>query len=106
MIVEYIRYRIPGGRSAEFEEAYGRAARFLAEAPQCVEYELGRCVDEPACYVLRIVWTSAADHLEGFRRGGLFPGFLAEVRPFVQAIEEMRHYERTAVRGPGGAVTP
>ncbi|WP_449062900.1 globin domain-containing protein [Planomonospora algeriensis] len=104
MIVEYIRYRIPDDRSAAFEEAYGRAALLLAQAPQCADYELSRCADDPASYILRITWTSAKDHLEGFRGGELFPGFLSEVRPYIGMIEEMRHYEPAAVRGAGGAV--
>ncbi|MER7364691.1 group II truncated hemoglobin [Nonomuraea wenchangensis] len=104
MIVEYIRYRIPAEASAEFEAAYGRAARSLAEAPQCVDYELSRCVDEPACYILRITWTSAEDHLKGFRAGEHFPAFFKEIRPYVEQIEEMRHYEQTQVRGPGASV--
>src|SRR3712207_851142 len=70
----------------------------------CVDYELSRSVDEPACHVLRITWTSAEDHLQGFRGGELFPEFLAAIRPYVADIEEMRHYERTAVVGAGGSV--
>ncbi|SDK67989.1 Truncated hemoglobin YjbI [Nonomuraea maritima] len=104
MIVEYIRYRIPEDGSEQFEEAYRRAAGSLARAPQCVNYELSRCVDDPACYILRITWTSAKEHLEGFRSGELFPAFLAEIRPYVEMIEEMRHYEQTSVRGDGGSV--
>src|SRR5690348_9295721 len=104
MTVEYIRYRIPGERGEEFESAYARAAVSLARAPQCVEYELTRCADEPEAYVLRIVWTSAEDHLVGFRGGDDFPAFFAEIKPFVENIEEMRHYERTPVAGAGGSV--
>lgn len=104
MIVEYLRYRIGQADAPEFEAAYGRAAASLAAAPQCVDYELSRCVDEPEWYVLRIGWTSAKDHLEGFRGGEHFKAFFAEIRPYVQQIEEMRHYERTAVRGSGGSV--
>ncbi|MDR8407976.1 antibiotic biosynthesis monooxygenase [Nonomuraea sp. 3-1Str] len=104
MIVEYIRYRIPDERSVDFEEAYGKAAVFLAKAPQCVDYELSRCVDEPACYILRITWSSAEDHTQGFRNSELFPGFLAAIRPYVGMIEEMRHYERTPIRGVGSSV--
>ncbi|MFC6886720.1 MULTISPECIES: group II truncated hemoglobin [Actinomadura] len=104
MIVEYLRYRIGQADAPEFEAAYGRAAASLAAAPQCVDYELSRCVDEPEWYVLRIGWTSAKDHLEGFRGGEHFKAFFAEIRPYVQQIEEMRHYERTAVRGNGGSV--
>jgi truncated hemoglobin YjbI/quinol monooxygenase YgiN len=103
VITEYIRYRIADGDAAEFESAYARAAESLAAAPQCVEYDLARCVDEPACFVLRIVWTSAADHMDGFRKGEHFPAFFAAIRPYVERIEEMRHYEATPVAGRGGA---
>ncbi|SEG24481.1 Truncated hemoglobin YjbI [Thermomonospora echinospora] len=104
MIVEYIRYRIDQVDAEEFEAAYGRAAACLAVAPQCVEYELTRCVDEPEWYILRIVWTSADDHLQGFRGGEHFAAFFAEIKLYVRQIEEMRHYKRTAVRGAGGSV--
>ncbi|MFG1998507.1 group II truncated hemoglobin [Spirillospora sp. NPDC048911] len=103
MIVEYIRYRIPEARSTDFEAAYARAAVPLAAAPQCVDYELSRCVDEPGSYILRITWTSAKDHLEVFRGGVHFRAFFAEIRPYVEQIEEMRHYEQTAVKGTGSS---
>ena len=104
MIVEYVRYRIADERWADFLADYGRAAQVLARAPQCVEYELTRSVEEPACAVLRITWTSAEDHLEGFRGIALFLDFLAAIRPYVGDLEEMRHYALTPVRGPGAAV--
>jgi hemoglobin len=104
MIVEYIRYRVPSDGAEEFEAAYARAAVPLAAAPQCVDYELTRCVDEPGAYILRIVWTSAKDHLEAFRGGEHFKAFFTEIQPYVQQIEEMRHYERTAVHGTGSSV--
>ncbi|MGS2648418.1 group II truncated hemoglobin [Streptosporangium sp. LJ11] len=91
MIVEYIRYRVP--RAEEFEAAYRRAAVPLGRAPQCLDYELSRCADEPGVYILRIVWTSAKGHLEGFRNSEHFTEFFAEIKPYVADIEEMRHYE-------------
>ncbi|GAA3089880.1 group II truncated hemoglobin [Nonomuraea salmonea] len=94
MIVEYIRYRVPPEAAGEFEAAYRRAVVPLGEAPQCLGHELSRCVDEPACYVLRIEWTSAEDHLNGFRNSDHFAAFFAEIKPYVSAIEEMRHYEQ------------
>jgi truncated hemoglobin YjbI/quinol monooxygenase YgiN len=104
MIVEYIRYQIPTAQCDEFEAAYVRAAVPLRKAPQCVEYELTRCADEPESYILRIVWTSATDHTEGFRRSDNFSEFFAETRPYVSAIQEMRHYDRTDVHGLGSSV--
>ncbi|MGX1880901.1 globin domain-containing protein [Streptomyces sp. NPDC055287] len=104
MTVEYIRYRIPDDRAAEFEAAYARASVQLARSPQCVEYELARCEEESANYILRIVWTSTRDHLEGFRGSEQFKAFLAEIRPYIEQIEEMRHYAPTGVHGAGGSV--
>ncbi|SDT15790.1 group II truncated hemoglobin [Microlunatus soli] len=104
MITEYIRYRIPDGDAAEFESDYARAARQLTGASQCHDYELSRCEEDPACYVLRITWTSTEDHLHGFRGSERFPAFFAAISPYVDRIEEMRHYRPTAVVGRGAAV--
>ncbi|WP_055612854.1 group II truncated hemoglobin [Streptomyces phaeochromogenes] len=102
--VEYIRYRIPEQQSAGFLAAYTRAAAQLAAAPQCVDYELARCEEDFEHFVLRITWTSTEDHIEGFRKSELFEDFLAEIRPFISSIEEMRHYKPTTVRGTGASV--
>ncbi|QNS06550.1 group II truncated hemoglobin [Streptomyces xanthii] len=100
--VEYVRYRIAPDRQKEFEDAYRTAAASLAAAPECLDYELTHCVEEPERYVLRIRWSSVEDHLRGFREGPHFPAFLDAVRPYVESIEEMRHYEPTDVAGTGG----
>ncbi|MEV4561971.1 antibiotic biosynthesis monooxygenase [Kitasatospora sp. NPDC049285] len=102
MTVEYIRYRIDEPRRAAFEEAYARAAVPLSLAEQCVDFELARCAEDPRDHVLRIRWTSAEDHLEGFRKGPHFAAFFAEIKPYVGDIQEMRHYEPTPVAGRGG----
>ncbi|MFF4556668.1 group II truncated hemoglobin [Streptomyces sp. NPDC001422] len=102
--VEYIRYRIPEDQSGPFLAAYTRAAAQLAAAPECLDYELARCEDNFENFILRITWTSTEAHLEGFRQSDRFQDILAEIRPYVGDIEEMRHYKPTAVRGQGAAV--
>jgi hemoglobin len=104
VIIEYLRYRIDQADAEDFEAAYARAAVPLSAAPECVDYELSRCVDESEWYTLRITWTSADDHLRGFREGEHFKAFFSEIGPYVRQIEEMRHYERTAVHGSGSSV--
>jgi hypothetical protein len=47
MIVEYIRYRLPSERCAEFERAYGLAGEPLLASPHCLAYELTRCAEDP-----------------------------------------------------------
>jgi quinol monooxygenase YgiN len=97
MIVEYIRYRLVRHAPDQLEAAYSAAATHLEAAPECVGYELTRCVEEPAATTVRILWQSERAHREGFRRGPHFPPFLDAVRPFIEEIAEMRHYQLTPV---------
>jgi quinol monooxygenase YgiN len=98
MVVEYIRYTVPGAEAARFEEAYHRAGRVLDQDPHCLQYEVARGVEEPEHFVVRIEWDSIDGHEQGFRGSPGFQEFFAAVRPFFSEIEEMKHYEvRSAV---------
>jgi quinol monooxygenase YgiN len=97
MIIEYIRYTIPPGSAAEFEAAYQRAAVNLDASPQCLGYELSRCVEEHASYILRIEWKSIDEHMQGFRKGDQFAAFFKSIEPYLEQIEEMRHYQHASV---------
>jgi len=97
MVVEYIRYSIAPERAAEFEQGYQRAAKVLAQAAECLSYELSKGVEEPQHYILRIEWKSLEEHEQGFRNSPGCQEFFAAVRPFFNEIDEMKHYGRTAV---------
>ena len=104
MIVEYIRYAMKAHTPEALIQAYGEASSQLDAAPECVDYELTQCVEEPTSFILRIRWQSAEAHISGFRRGPHFGPFLAAIRPFIGEIAEMRHYQPTPVasRHPAG----
>src|SRR5919112_1909271 len=93
MIVEYIRYAIEPGRAEAFRQAYAEAAVILQADRRCLSYEVAQGLEESTHFVVRIEWDSLEGHLEGFRRDPAFGGFFALVRPYVDDIEEMRHYE-------------
>jgi quinol monooxygenase YgiN len=95
MIVEYIRYRIDASQANAFIAAYETASNSLRDSAHCLGYELSRCTEAPESYVLRILWDSEEGHLQGFRKSEQFKPFLAAIRPFIEKIEEMRHYQRT-----------
>jgi quinol monooxygenase YgiN len=97
MVVEYIRYRIPHERQERFEAAYRDAAGSLDASEHCLAYELSHGVEESERYILRIEWDSLDGHEQGFRRSPEFQSFFAAVRPFVDDIEEMRHYSLTSI---------
>ena len=93
MIVEYIRYNIDDGRAEAFEQAYRRAAEALDSYQHCQRYEISRCSEDPTQHVVRIEWDSEQGHLSGFRQSPEFHSFFEAVGPFVNDIEEMRHYQ-------------
>jgi len=99
MIVEYTRYKIDEPRRAAFLDGYRKAAESLGAAKNCQAYELTQCSEDEACFVLRLEWDSLEGHLKGFRNSAEFKSFFALVRPYVNDIEEMRHYRLTDVKG-------
>ena len=102
MVIEYVRYKMPADKADDFMSAYATAGAALRQSRHCLGFELSRCVEEPASFILRIEWDSVEGHMNGFRKSPEFRAFFASVRPFVGNLEEMRHYERTAVQSPTG----
>lgn len=95
MIVEYIRYETSDADG--LVNAYAAARSSLDASPHCLAYELSRCAEEPKSFILRIEWDSSEGHLQGFRKSPEFGAFFAAVRPFLNDIREMHHYEITGV---------
>ncbi len=93
MIVEYIRYTIADEHAQAFEAAYTQARESLDASAHCLGYELTRGVEDSTSYTLRIEWDSLDGHERGFRGSEEFRRFLPHIRPFIGAIQEMRHYE-------------
>ena len=67
MIVEYLRYTISSERQAEFIDNYQKASVPLLESEFCEQFEFCQCIEDPSKFIIRIQWTSAEDHLQGFR---------------------------------------
>ena len=99
MIVEYTRYKIDESRRAAFLNDYRKAAESLKSSMNCLAYELTQCTEDEAYFTLRIEWDSEEGHLKGFRTGAEFKTFLPLVKPYINDIEEMRHYRLTDVTG-------
>jgi quinol monooxygenase YgiN len=95
MVVEYIRYSVDDPRAEAFEQAYREAGDSLAASEHCQRYEVSRCSEDPTQHVVRIEWDSEEGHVSGFRQSPEFRSFFDAVGPFVNDIEEMRHYNVT-----------
>lgn len=93
MTTEYIRYRIEADQQPAFVDAIAQSCRFLAEAPECLSYQLSQGEEDPANFIWRIEWTSTEQHLNGFRKSPAFAAFFQLVKPFFPDIQEMSHYQ-------------
>jgi heme-degrading monooxygenase HmoA len=92
MIVEYIRYTVPAERQEAFIRDYAAAKQPLMRSPYARGFDMCQCVEDPSKFFVRIEWTSADDHMKGFRGSDEFKAFFAHIRAYVGMIEEMRHY--------------
>jgi quinol monooxygenase YgiN len=95
MIIEYIRYKIPGGETEKFLADYKLACVSLEESAVCLGYEITHCEEDREQFIVRIKWTSTADHLNVFRKSAEFKTFFQHIQPYLKQIEEMRHYQLT-----------
>ena len=93
MIVEYLRYSIDDARQAKFIADYKLASQSLQSSPYCESYEFCQCIEDPTQFIIRIQWTSADDHLKRFRGSDEFKVFFPHIKPYLNDIDEMRHYQ-------------
>lgn len=92
MIVEYLRYKIDAARQDQFISDYKAAASPLLASPYALSLDICQCVEDPEQFILRIEWSSADDHLKGFRGSVDFKNFFVHIKPYLNDIVEMRHY--------------
>ena len=97
MTIEYVRYSLTKHSGDDLVAAYRVAGEHLRASPECLGFDLTSCEEDLGSYILRIRWTSTADHLQKFRKGPHFPPFFAAIKAFVDEIAEMRHYADTGV---------
>ena len=94
MIVEYLRYTISEAQQAAFIFDYKNASVPLLSSPYCQGFEFCQCVEDSTQFIIRIQWTSGEDHLNKFRGSKEFKDFFVHIKPYLNDIDEMRHYNK------------
>ncbi|WP_202910438.1 putative quinol monooxygenase [Hymenobacter sediminis] len=77
MTVEYVRYRIDPEQQPSSVEAIHQVNQLPAIAPDCLNYQLAHCEEEPTLFIWRIEWASVEQHLNGFRKSPEFRLFFS-----------------------------
>lgn len=103
MTTEIIRYRISTENAQLFEHAYQKAELILQNSKHCLGYRLLRGIEEPQNWILILEWDSVEGHEQGFRKESAFLDFFNLVKPFLQQIQEMKHYDNRPMNWRRGA---
>jgi heme-degrading monooxygenase HmoA len=93
MVVEHAEIGIVPGREKEFEEAFTRGHRAIAQAPGYRWARLIRQIENPGTYLLLVGWESLESHTVDFRNSPLFQEWRATVGEFFAAAPVVTHYE-------------
>jgi len=96
-VVEIIRYNLPQEKAKDFAAIYREISKYLAASPHCRGYQVLHGIEEANRFIIVIEWDSIAGHEQGFTNSADFPNFITPLRPYLQYIEEMKHYEKTDV---------
>lgn len=94
VIVEHAELAGAADREAEFEAAFGKARKVIAEAGGFRWTELLRCEERPETYLLRVGWESVEAHTVGFRESERFQCWRALVGPFFAKPPAVEHYRK------------
>lgn len=93
MVTEIIRYQLPAEDAPQFLDAYRRAATHLLADSHCLGVDILHGIDSPNRVVIRIEWDSIEGHEVHFTGGPHFEPFISHLRPYLQYVVEMEHYE-------------
>jgi heme-degrading monooxygenase HmoA len=96
MITEVIRYEVPAEQAQAFVRAYENAEPFMRNSKHCLGYRLLHGIEAPNHWIPLIYWDSVEGHEQGFRKESAFGQFFALVRPFLNQVQEMKHYQETS----------
>jgi len=96
MITEHAVLPVIPGRETEFMEALDRARAIIASAPGFISLRVGRCIEQPANFLLLVEWETLEAHTEGFRNSAEYQEWRALLHHFYDPFPVVEHFETVA----------
>ena len=97
MIYEVADIRVAPDQQAEFEAAIKRGVDTVISKSKGFEgYSVGRSIETPGRYLLRIRWATLENHTVDFRESAAFQDWRAIVGPFFLSPPSVEHFEITS----------
>jgi heme-degrading monooxygenase HmoA len=96
MITEHAVLPVIPGRETEFMETMDRARAIIASAPGFISLRVGRCIEQPANFLLLVEWETLEAHTEGFRNSAEYQEWRALLHHFYDPFPVVEHFETVA----------
>jgi heme-degrading monooxygenase HmoA len=96
VITEHAVLPVIPGREPEFVEAMDRARAIIASAPGFISLRVGRCIEQPAHFLLLVEWETLEAHTEGFRTSEAYQEWRALLHHFYDPFPLVEHFEIVA----------
>lgn len=93
MILEVAVLNILPGESQQFEGAFAKAQKIIAQMPGYISHELLRCLEVEDRYILLVRWQTIADHEVGFRQSPHYQEWKKLLHHFYDPFPTVEHYE-------------
>ena len=93
MVLEQAVLQVKPGEEQDFEAAFARAQRIIAQASGYLSHSLSKSIERPGRYLLLVEWESLEAHTVGFRGS---PGYLewrSLLHHFYDPFPDVEHYE-------------
>lgn len=92
MILEMALLTIRPGHERDFERAFAKAERLLADATGYLSHELRRSLERRQHYVLLVEWRRVEDRTLGFARSGAFEHLRALLSEHLLIQPDVEHF--------------
>jgi heme-degrading monooxygenase HmoA len=96
MITEHAVLPVIPGQEAEFMETMDRARAIIASAPGFISLRVGRCIEQPANFLLLVEWETLEAHTQGFRDSEAYQEWRALLHHFYDPFPVVEHFEIVA----------
>lgn len=93
MVTEVATFTALSGKEEELGQGIVRGLDIIRQHPECISANVARCIEQPARYMVSIVWTSLEAHTVDFRSGPLFPQWRSSIQGLFAPNPEVFHYQ-------------
>ena len=93
MVTEIAIFTALPGKEEELGQGIIRGLKAIRQHPECISVHTTRCIEQPARYMLTVIWSSLEAHMVDFRNSPLFAQWRSNIDGLFKDPVELFHYQ-------------